>query len=150
MKKNFIVLFLLFVTAIPAFSYNEEAEQKSIEYLNRLVYPYVNSYKQTLYVDYDRIGKIIQAYKQNPDSIKTSEINQFGAACVERTQNMLDLYKKDYFVPAYNEYKKYDTSMDLDEWINTTALSETSLFYDFYTFTESNLRDCQKIYERSK
>lgn len=147
--KKIAVLVCLLVFASPVFASVEEAQEKSLEFLNRLVYPDVHSFNQVLYVDYDKISKIIQAYKQNPAAIKTDQIHQFGAVCVERTQNMLKSYKNDYFLPAYNEYKKYDSTMDFETWIITTALSEQSLFYDFYTFTESNLNDCQKIYDRS-
>lgn len=148
MKKIF-VLFCLICFSLPAFAWNEKGEQASLDLLNKLVYPQVHTFNQILYADEAKIRPIIQLYKQNPSLIKTPEINEFGKACVARNQNLLDLYEKEYFTPAYNEYLKYDKSLSLEDFINIVAISETSLFYDFYGFTEANLRDCQKIVERS-
>ena len=50
-------------------------------------------------------------YKKNPRLIKTKEINKLALSCVQRNQQLLNIYKKDYFIPAYNEYKKIDSSI---------------------------------------
>lgn len=148
MKRIFVLLCLI-CFSIPAFAWSDKGEQASLDLLNRLVNPRVHNFNQSLYADEAKIRPIIQFYKQNPNLIKTIEINEFGKACVARNQNLLNLYEKEYFTPAYNEYLKYDKSLTLEEWIYTVGTSEQSLFYDFYGFTEANLRDCQKIVERS-
>lgn len=148
MKKFIVVLFVLFL-ATPAFAWSELAYEKSLKYLNQLVKPDVSKIQQSVQKDSSKIVKIIELYKQNSMLIRTQEINKFGYSCKQRNEELLKAYHNNYFRPAYNEYLKYDKSMDFFEWVHTTALSELSEFYEFYTLTERNIEDCQKIIERS-
>ena len=146
--RYFLLLCFLFV-CLPVNAWNEKAAETSLQYLNDSVYTSVPSFKQSLYSDYAEIQKIITLYKTNPSSIKTKEINNFGLACKNRNQNLLNKYEKDFFKPAYIKYLELDKTLSYEDWKESVAVSETSLFYDFYTFTEANLRDCEKIISRS-
>ena len=149
MKKVIIVFLMLFFT-LPAFAWNEEAEEISLEYLNQSIHSKIHNIMQTLYVDEFYIDKIKAAYKNDANSIKIKAVNDFCYACIQRSQNLLNMYRNDHFLPAYNEYKKYDKTITFQTWINSIGLSERSEFYEFYRFTEINLEDCQKFYNLSK
>ena len=114
-----------------------------------LVYSKIPLFKQVLYSDYANITRIISLYKQNPALIKTKPINEFGVACQRRHELLLVVYENEFFKPAYRHYLKSDHSLTYQQWKESIALSESSLFYDFYTLTEANLQDCTKIIERS-
>lgn len=148
--KKFIVVLSVILLSMPAFAINSEGEEHSLNYLNQAVHSKIHSFMQSLYVDEFFIDKIKAEYKKNPNSIKLKEVNDFCRLCIQRNQNLLNSYREDYFTPAYNEYKKYDKSISFQNWIDSVALSERSEFYEFYRFTESNLEDCQKIYNLSK
>ena len=148
MKKAIILLIVFFFT-LPSYAWSEKAYQKSLSYLNQSVKPNVKSIKQSVKSDSSKIVEIVKLYKLNPELIKTKEINEFGYSCKQRNEILTKSYNDNYFKPAYKEYLKYDKSMNFDEWVNTTALCEISEFYDFYTLTERNIEDCQKIIERS-
>lgn len=150
MKKLITLTCLLISICVPVFAWNEKAADISLNYLNHSVHSKVHSFLKTLYVDEFWIDTIKAKYKKNPRLIKTKEINKLALSCVQRNQQLLNIYKKDYFIPAYNEYKKIDSSISLEDWIHSVALSEVSEFYEFYTFTEINLEDCQKIYKYTK
>ena len=135
---------------MPVLAWNENAANISLDFLNHSVHSKVHSFMKTLYVDEVWIDTIKAKYRKNPRQIKTKEVNKLALACIQRNQRLLKIYKNDYFIPAYNEYKKFDSSMNLETWTHSVGLSENSEFYDFYRFTESNLEDCQKIYEYSK
>ena len=148
MKK--IITILTFITlCLPSLAWNEKAADLSLQYLNNSVYSKIPVFKQSLYNDYAEIQRIINLYKKSPDLIKTNEINNFALACTTRNQNLLSVYENEFFKPAFSEYRELDKSMSYEDWKNSVAMSEVSLFYDFYTFTEANLRDCEKISVRS-
>lgn len=147
--KKLIVFICFIVLCLPVFAWNEKAETISLQFLNDSVYSSIPNFKQTLYNDNAEIQRIIKLYKQNPEFIKTKEIYNFGLACKKRNQNLLAVYDNEFFKPAYKEYLKLDNSLSFYDWKDSVALSEISLFYDFYTFTESNLIDCEKIIERA-
>lgn len=105
---------------------------------------------KSIHSDEVRIDEIKANYKVNPNSIKNKKVNAFTFACIQRNQNLLNTYNNEYFKPAYNEYKKYDTSETFQDWIYSVGLSEISKFYEFYRITELNLEDCQKFYTLSK
>lgn len=154
MKKVFVLFVLLFL-ALPCFAFDEKARLSSLDFLNKLVVQNNLSEKveSDMNNDYMEISRIIKLYKINPLSIKTTEINTFGNVCSTRNKKYLDEFENDYFKPSYEEYKKLDktnTPLTYDEWINTTAMSEISKFYDFYTMIENNYEDCNKIILRSK
>lgn len=145
-----LVLLTCFIwLCIPSLAWNEKAADLSLQYLNDSVYSKIPTFKQSLYNDYSEIQRIINLYKQNPDLIKTKDINSFGLACKTRNQTLLSVYENKFFKPAYNKYFQLDKSLTYEDWKHSVALSEGSLFYDFYTFTEANLRDCEKISVRS-
>lgn len=148
MRKILVLIYFIFL-CLPVFAWSDKAETESLEFLNKSVYSQVLVFKQSLRKDYTEIIRIINLYKRNPDFIKTQEIYNFGLACKERNQNLLKTYEEDYFKPAYIKYRNIDKSVSYDDWKDSVALSERSLFYDFYTFTESNLIDCEKIVNRS-
>lgn len=148
--KKILLLFCLICFCLPALALNDEGEEISLDFLNQSVHSKTHQIMQTLYVDDSNLDKIKTAYKSNPNSIKLKGVNDFCVACIQRNQNLLNSYHNDYFLPAYNEYKKYDKSITLQQWIDSIGLSERSAFYDFYTFTESNLEACQKYYNLSK
>lgn len=148
--KKIIIILLMLLFAMPVFAWNEKAATESINYLNDLVYSDVHSIMKGLYVDEAQLDNIKALYKNNPQAIKTTEINNFCASCIQRNQNLLNTYKTKYFIPAYNVYKKSDNKTDFETWMYSAALSEVSEFYQFYRFTEVNLEDCQKFYNLSK
>lgn len=145
--KKFIVVLSVILLSMPAFALNEKAVDVSLDYLNKSVYSQVHSFNQVLYADEDKIIRIKKAGIQN---LSKKGVNNFASACIQRHQNLLNTYKNDYFLPAYKKYKEIDNTVNFEDWINSVALSETSLFYEFYRFTELNLEDCQKIYNLSK
>ena len=122
---------------------------ESLTYLNDRVYNNIPRFKQILYNDYSNIMRIINLYKQNPQFIKTKQINDFGLKCQQNSRLLLAVYENEFFKPAYNKYRQMDQSLTYEYWIDSVALSERSLFYDFYELTQANLRDCTKIVERS-
>ena len=150
MKKLIIFANLFFLIYSQAFAFNENAADISLDFLNHSVHSKVHSFMKMLYVDENWINLIKTKYKQNPQFIKTKEINKLALSCIQRNKKMLKMYKNDYFIPAYQKYKKLDTSLSLQDWIYSVGLSENSEFYEFYRFTESNLEDCQKLYKYSK
>lgn len=146
--KRIFVLWLLFVFSLPALAWNETAARKSLDYLNASVESKVPEFMEILDNDLAQINAIITLYKKNPEAIKTKKINDFGKACVSRSQQLLKTYDN-YFLAAYKVYTNFDRSLTYDEWVNSVGISEISKFYEFYGLTEANLEDCQKIVERS-
>ena len=148
MKNLFLSISFIFI-CVPVFAWNEKAAEVSLDYLNTSVSPHVSTFKKFLHRDDAEIKRINKLYKQNPKSIKTKEIHDFALACQKRNQTFLNAYENRYFKPAYQKYLEYDKTLSFFDWIHSIATSEISLFYDFYCFTESNLRDCEKIIELS-
>lgn len=148
--KKVIATLLISLLSIPAFALNPEGEEHSLDYLNQTVHSKIHSFMQSLYVDEFSIDKIKSKYEKDPESIKLKEINKFCSLCIQRNKNLLNTYRKDYFKPAYKEYRKYDKRLSFQNWIDSVALSERSEFYEFYRFTEINMEDCQKFYNLSK
>lgn len=142
MKRLLISVCFIFL-CLPALAWNELAAFESIEYLNNLVAPNVASYMQTLNSDYVKIQQI----KKNKN-LKQTEINKFANACVNRNKGLLKLYRTRYFKPAYNKYIEIDKSMSFENFIDSVAISEISTFYQFYGFTEANLRACEALTSR--
>ena len=136
--KSLILLISFVFLLSPALAWDEKAAEVSLEYLNNSVYPKVHYFNQILHADEAKINQ----YKKSNNYIGTFA---FALACKQRSKKLLDIYKKDYFIPAYKKYLEQDKTLNFDDWIHSVALSEISLFYDFYTFTEVNLRSCDKL-----
>lgn len=148
--KKLLVLFCLIIFSLPVFAWDDKAEIESIKFLNDSIHSRTQSIMKTLSKDEVKIDRIKSMYKKDKNSIKTKEINNFCLACIQRNQNLLNSYHNDYFLPAYQIYKKTDAQTDFETWINSAAISEISEFYQFYRFTEINLEDCQRFYNLSK
>ena len=137
MKNLFLLISFIFICS-PVFAWNEKAAEVSLDYLNNSVYPKVHSFNQILYADEAKINKYKKSYNYIGKYL-------FASSCKQRSENLLKTYENDYFKPAYKKYLEYDKSLSFYDWIHSIALSEISLFYDFYAFTEENLRSCNKL-----
>ena len=144
MKKIFLLFCFIFL-CIPVFAWNEKAAEESLQYLNNLVYPKMTKFKKILESDYTKIKKYNSISKQNVNHINSKKIYNFGLACKKRHQKLLNIYENEYFKPAYKKYSELDNSMSFEDWKYSVALSEMSLFYEFYRSTEVNLEYCDKL-----
>lgn len=137
MKNLFLLISFIFICS-PVFAWNEKAAEVSLDYLNNSVYPKVHSFNQILYADEAKINKYKKSYNYIGKYL-------FASSCKQRSENLLKTYENDYFKPAYKKYSEIDKSISYEFWKHSVALSEMSLFYDFYRFTEINLESCDKL-----
>ena len=136
--KNLFLLISFIFNCSPVFAWNEKAAEVSLDYLNNSVYPKVHSFNQILYADEAKINKYKKSYNYIGKYL-------FASSCKQRSENLLKTYENDYFKPAYKKYSEIDKSISYEFWKHSVALSEMSLFYDFYRFTEINLESCDKL-----
>ena len=137
MKNLFLLISFIFICS-PVFAWNERAAEVSLDYLNNSVYPKVHSFNQILYADEAKINKYKKSYNYIGKYL-------FAVSCKQRSEKLLEIYENDYFKPAYKKYSEIDKSISYEFWKHSVALSEMSLFYDFYRFTEINLESCDKL-----
>lgn len=149
MKKLLILLSIL-LTISASFANRIDADEASLDYLNQAIHSKYHYFVKAITIDDSVISEIKNLNKTNPFALKYFDTKTFSLACKERNQSFLISYEKDYFQPAYNEYKRLGGTMDFDDWKDSIALSERSEFYDFYRATEINLEDCTRLYERVK
>lgn len=158
MKKVLVLLFILVFNVYICFAdimIDDNAQKASLTFLNNLVAKnqLAEKVNKDIHRDYSFIKQFKAAYKINPNSVKSKKNLEFGLACVQRNKAYLEEFKNNYFVPAYNEYKRVENPkqmMSYEYWFYTTPMSEISAFYDFYRMVEANLEDCQFIYDKSK
>lgn len=156
--KKILVLFGFLSVALPCLAgitFDDSAQKASLTFLNNLVAKnqLAEKVNKDIHTDYSFIKQFKTAYKINPNSVKSKENLEFGLACVQRNKTYLEEFKNNYFIPAYNEYKRVENPkqmMSYEYWFDTTPMSEISAFYDFYRMVETNLEDCQFICEKSK
>ena len=149
MRRLIILFILIYSIILPCFAYNDKAANESLSYLNDCVYEKIPQFKRILYNDYEDISRITKLHKQNIQFVKTKAINDFSLACQKRHETLLSIYENEFFKPAYKKYVQSDKSLTYEQWKDSVALSELSLFYDFYTLTENNLQNCQRIFQWS-
>lgn len=141
--KRLLLLICFISLCLPTLAWSDLGATESVKYLNKLVAPSIDSFMQTLLSDEARIEQI----KRNLN-IEPAEINKFAVACTNRNISLLNTYKTRYFKPAYNKYLEYDKTMSFEDFSESIAISEISSFYDFYGFTEANLRACEALTNR--
>ena len=158
MKKVLVLLLVLVFNACMCLAdiiIDDNAQKASLTFLNNLVLKnqLAEKVNKDVNADYLLIKQFKASYKTNPNSVKSRKNLEFGLACVQRNKAYLDEFKNNYFIPAYNEYKRVENPkqmMSYEYWFDTTPMSEISAFYDFYRMVEANLEDCQFICEKSK
>lgn len=156
--KKVLVLLVLMCFALPCLAeitFDDSAQKASLTFLNNLVVKnqLAEKVNKDIHTDYSFIKQFKAAYKINPNSVKSKKNLEFGLACVQRNKTYLEEFKNNYFIPAYNEYKRVENPkqmMSYEYWFDTTPMSEVSAFYDFYRMVEANLEDCQFICDKSK